>query len=325
MCGQPPVSTPMMRSAGERFVADEELRVLLGVDVVGDDGDLDSGRAARGRARASARSCRSRPGRRCRREAVAAVAIACHERNSRVYCVSWRAHASANPGANVESRRRPRHRGRRDAGIRAPSAASMRWPATWPSGTIFIAAQHLVLEPRPEVRSRAPQSAGTAKPRAASANAAGSVIGARLPSRRGPARRRGRDRPRASRASHPSARSRPELRGFARRAEPCVPARERRPVADAARPCSRHDDGRFARARRRAPAGRRSSLGAGRIVDRALADGPLEPLRIAVGADRQRRARELQQARDGVRSMRSDGASATFIAASTLRALRSRG
>ena len=36
----------------QRLVAHEELRVLLGVDVVGDDGELDSGRAARGRARA---------------------------------------------------------------------------------------------------------------------------------------------------------------------------------------------------------------------------------------------------------------------------------
>ena len=46
--------------------AGEELRVLLGVDVVGDGGDVVAGRGTSCTARPSARSCRSRRGRRCR-------------------------------------------------------------------------------------------------------------------------------------------------------------------------------------------------------------------------------------------------------------------
>ena len=40
VCGQPPVSTPMMRSARQRAGAGQELGVLAGVDVVGDGGDV---------------------------------------------------------------------------------------------------------------------------------------------------------------------------------------------------------------------------------------------------------------------------------------------
>ena len=69
VCGQPPVSTPMMRSGGSAPRAGQELGVLLGVDVVGDDGDVVARRAGACTARRPARSCRSRPGRRCRRAA----------------------------------------------------------------------------------------------------------------------------------------------------------------------------------------------------------------------------------------------------------------
>ena len=41
VCGQPPVSTPMMRSGGSAPGLDQDARVLLGVDVVGDRGDLE--------------------------------------------------------------------------------------------------------------------------------------------------------------------------------------------------------------------------------------------------------------------------------------------
>ena len=40
VCGQPPVSTPMMRSGGSAPARIRNSRVLLGVDVVGDGGDV---------------------------------------------------------------------------------------------------------------------------------------------------------------------------------------------------------------------------------------------------------------------------------------------
>ena len=40
VCGQPPVSTAAIRSAGKRVVAGQELGVLPREDVVGDDGEL---------------------------------------------------------------------------------------------------------------------------------------------------------------------------------------------------------------------------------------------------------------------------------------------
>ena len=40
VCGQPPVSTPMMRSSGKAPATVEQTRILLGVDVVGDGADV---------------------------------------------------------------------------------------------------------------------------------------------------------------------------------------------------------------------------------------------------------------------------------------------
>ena len=45
-CGQPPVSTARMRSRGKRLVAHEELGVLAGEDVVGDDAEAHRRRAS---------------------------------------------------------------------------------------------------------------------------------------------------------------------------------------------------------------------------------------------------------------------------------------
>ena len=39
VCGQPPVSTPMMRSSGSACRRARIMRIFLGVDVVGDDRD----------------------------------------------------------------------------------------------------------------------------------------------------------------------------------------------------------------------------------------------------------------------------------------------
>jgi hypothetical protein len=40
VCGQPPVSTPMIRSAASASLRTRKGRVLFGVDIVGDDADL---------------------------------------------------------------------------------------------------------------------------------------------------------------------------------------------------------------------------------------------------------------------------------------------
>ena len=54
-CGQPPVSTARMRLGGQRLVADQELGVLAGEDVVGDDAEaVASSRSARQSASSSA-------------------------------------------------------------------------------------------------------------------------------------------------------------------------------------------------------------------------------------------------------------------------------
>ena len=42
VCGQPPVSTPDDALAGQRPRADQELRVFLGIDVVGNGGDFET-------------------------------------------------------------------------------------------------------------------------------------------------------------------------------------------------------------------------------------------------------------------------------------------
>jgi hypothetical protein len=47
VCGQAPVSTAVMRSGGQHRVAQQELGVLAGVDVVGDHGDRQLSRSAR--------------------------------------------------------------------------------------------------------------------------------------------------------------------------------------------------------------------------------------------------------------------------------------
>ena len=147
MCGQPPVSTPMMRSAASALVADEELRVFLGVDVVGDDRDV----VAVAHALQSASDQRGLAGADRAADADAqglSLLIVfswseSQDRKSRVYCVSCRALAIAKPGANVEpisssaSVDRALRRQRRSA---SPSASSTRCPAIWPSGTSLTAA-----------------------------------------------------------------------------------------------------------------------------------------------------------------------------------------
>ena len=40
VCGQPPVSTPMMRSSGSAPATRQDARILLGVDVVGDGAEV---------------------------------------------------------------------------------------------------------------------------------------------------------------------------------------------------------------------------------------------------------------------------------------------
>ena len=66
VCGQPPVSTARIRSAGQHAGAAQEERVLGRVDVVRDARRCAARRRASGRARPRASSCRSRPARRCR-------------------------------------------------------------------------------------------------------------------------------------------------------------------------------------------------------------------------------------------------------------------
>src|SRR5271154_1637656 len=87
----------------ERLVAHQELRVLLGIDVVGDCGDvvLVAQRLAQcERQRRLARS--NGPA-----DADAKRRVLVHERKIRLYCVSWRDEASAKPGAKLTSSSSP--------------------------------------------------------------------------------------------------------------------------------------------------------------------------------------------------------------------------
>ena len=138
--------------------------ILARVDVVRDDGELVARRAARRRASRRARSCPSRPGRRCRREAGRVVG---HERNSLVYWVSCCMEQDLRRracGAEVVER----GGGAAAAPRRGPasSAATTRWPADWPSGTSRTPAETRFAKKRVQVereraareRARAPRT-----------------------------------------------------------------------------------------------------------------------------------------------------------------------
>ena len=172
VCGQPPVSTPMMRSAVERAGDGQQALVFLGVDVVGDDDQvpavahrlaqhLDQRRLARADRAADADAQR--------RQLLGAVgdvsaglmASSDQERNRREYWVSCCADRMASIGVKAwrsssRERRAPR---RPRPGSARPGAASMRWPALWPERHGLERGLHHVLGPAEgegEQRRRAP-------------------------------------------------------------------------------------------------------------------------------------------------------------------------
>ena len=124
----------------QRAGAGEEFGVFLGVDVVGDRGDVVAVAEASCRARPSARSCRCRPGRRCRR--ATGRSIGCHERNSLVYWVSCRIAAiSERKHAPPRSSSVALARLVGDGEDRRLERREHGRPADWPSGTSRTAAE----------------------------------------------------------------------------------------------------------------------------------------------------------------------------------------
>src|SRR5690606_35744345 len=93
---------------GERFVAHEELGILLGVDVVGDYRELEviaqclaEGQRERRLARADRASDAYPQWLLVDHVDVSGIDVRDQERNSRVYCASCRTAASASPGAKL--------------------------------------------------------------------------------------------------------------------------------------------------------------------------------------------------------------------------------
>src|SRR5882672_10299970 len=121
----------------ERLVSHQELRVLLGIDVVRDDGEsisLAQRAAQRERERRLAgtdRTANTYPERR----------RVAHDLNSRLYCVSWREESSASAGAKLPRASSSNRAARRaSSSSLSPRETSMRWPSVCPSGSAFTAA-----------------------------------------------------------------------------------------------------------------------------------------------------------------------------------------
>ena len=282
---------------GQRAAAHQELRVLLGVDVVGDDGDLVAGRAGACRARRPARSCPSRRGRRRRRATVAVWScMSCSLvmiGTAGEYRVSCSALAIAWPGAVdaelvVGERQRAR---RRPPGSRRPRP---RAGAARRSARAGPGARPRWSSPRPRRRRSRP---------------APPAIGIVEAHGRQREHRRVRDvrarRPRPPRSATPSAAStrasaapswRSSARDLARRAAGGQPARSSASTARAVAGAPGVDAGAPAPA---GPASRSAMLEQAQqpvaprsssSVTQPDGDGLLQPLRVGEGADRQRRA-----------------------------------
>ena len=137
VCGQPPVCTAVIRSAGSTPVRAQELGVLGRVDVVGHDAEARPRRRARRTARRSGCSCRSRRGRRRR----SAVRVQLAKRRS--LCSRWMGAesssataAGAGSGAVVGG-----DRARGAAPSAGASSASQRAVTAGSSGSSFSAAR----------------------------------------------------------------------------------------------------------------------------------------------------------------------------------------
>ena len=150
LCGQPPVSTPTMRSSGSTSPPRQKLGVLAGVDVVGDDGEvvsrpefpaqaLHEGRLARADRAADAEREDAAPGsgvwtrtagavRRIAVAAVEAVRPPIQDRNSRVYRVGF-AHNTTPHRRGRTPRRSPAGRAAISSATRIVRRAAGREPA----------------------------------------------------------------------------------------------------------------------------------------------------------------------------------------------------
>ena len=256
VCGQPPVSTPMMRSAVERAGDGQQALVFLGVDVVGDDDQvvalahrlaqhLDQRRLARADRPADADAQR-RQGARAAGMWCSGLIVGAAERS-----VAIRIGTGASTGSSCcadedrEHRRERLHRRRsacasarvdrgRDLGARArPGCAA---PRAWPSGTALSAACTMFsAQPEAKVASTVARASRRCRRRRARTRPARSAPAAAPRARRG-ARRRRRAGAARARASGPSARlCRRSSLGLARRREPGVQRRDARRGRRAAR------------------------------------------------------------------------------------------
>src|SRR5262249_13928709 len=108
----------------ERLVAYEELRVLLGVDVVRDHRDVQP--VAQGLAQ------REREGGLARPHRAADADAQSHDRKSLEYCVSCFAESIANPGAKLPSSFA--------SGNASERESKSLWPSVCPSGIALTAA-----------------------------------------------------------------------------------------------------------------------------------------------------------------------------------------
>ena len=297
MCGQPPVSTPMMRSARQRLVAHQELRVLLGVDVVGHDRDVVAvaQRAAqRERERGLAGADRAADA-----DAQGLRRRHCHDLNSRVYWVSWRAERWRGRARSCRCSSSPsRARSATTSGISAAERQQHALPGDLAERHRLQRREHLVLEPgqryagaprAPAPPRRAPParrppgsvSGAHAVDAARAASSTSSSSASRRASARAHLQRLGAQAPRVSRMARNHA-FQPANAPSRRR----PPASQQAPAATGASHARQH----VMRADRRSTPAR---VAASCTIARR--DRPLEPLRVAVRADRQRGARELQQ------------------------------
>ena len=212
------------------------------------------------------------------------------------------------PGARERETRRERrqlvvgnrHRRLDDRGNRGAQRSEQSLPGNLAEGHELDRREHLILEPRPDVRGERRLRRDSEPARRQRERRGQRDRRKRLRRAPRPAHRRDRARPRASPAIRPSARSRRAARrSRATRGTMRSTTRSAASRNAAAASRRRHAIGASARATTSSSRVADPRLRGRRIAHHAVLDHALESLRVAVRADRQRRARELQQADEG--------------------------